>query len=293
MNKQNGFTLIELMISSLVALILMGGIMNLFITTNRSATLSDALSQNQETGRFAMEYLTKFIRRAGYVDSVGVTIPAVFDDFEGGGPIITCEATDDEEDTAMTKACSSNDSDITKILGDRLGISYAVSNDSTRSCTGALLPATSSYYVDVFWVVGDETSDKYRDLVCSTYDVSAVETLQPEAVSIINHVERFEFQVGLASDIIEQNSARYVNLTTAKATPDYVLLLRSIRIAILTTSQDIEATSKNKLQSKKQRRTYSLLDAKSFDKDDGALRNIFMNTIELTNLIESSTENSN
>ncbi|MEH6344911.1 MAG: PilW family protein [Bermanella sp.] len=285
MSKQRGFTLIELMISSLIGLILMGGIMNLFITTNRSATLSDAIAQNQETGRFAMEYLTKFIRRAGYKENSQIEMPPIFTSF-AGSPLITCGAGEEEE------ACSVNDLDPLEdediILGDRLGISYEVTNDTTRSCTGQVLPIIADfYYVDVFWVIGNENSDSFQDLVCRTYDTQAGAWLGNAAVSIINHVERFEFQVGLASDAQQQNTARYVNLTTAEATASYSLLVRSIRIAILTTSQD--NNNPNKVQSTKQARTYSLLDAESFttSTDDRTLRAIFMNTIELTNLIET------
>ncbi len=286
MSKQSGFTLIELMISSLIGLIIMGGIMNLFITTNRSAILSDALAQNQETGRFAMEYLTKFIRRAGYKEYSQIEMSPIFARFSGT-PSITCGADDEAE------ACSVNDLDPLEgedaILGDRLGVTYEVTNVTTRSCTGQVLPilAEGFYYADVFWVVGDENSTTYQDLVCRTYDVQAGAWLGDAPVSIINHVARFEFQVGLASDAQQQNTARYVNLTTAEATASYGILTRSIRIAILTTSEDNLNT--DRVQSIKQARTYSLLDAEPLetDDDDGSLRNIFMNTIELTNLIET------
>ena len=300
MKKQNGFTLIELLISSLIGLIIMGGIMNLFITTNRSASLSDALSQNQETGRFAMEYLTKFVRKAGYNNRFTETIPAIFSDYRGGVPVINCADSEEDdpsdESLAQAKACSLNNPVGQGIAGDRLGISYVVTDGSINSsCTGATdasLPDNGRYYVDVFWVVGNDSSSQYQDLVCSTYDVNNQKFLEPQQVSIINHVEQFEFQIGLASDIKEQNTARYVNLDTAQADPDYHYLVRSIRIAILTSSSD--TNDANRIQSSranKQPRTYTLLDTKLETVNDGALRNIFMNTIELTNLIETAITN--
>lgn len=282
MKHQKGFTLIELMISSLIGLIIIGGILNLFITTNKSATLSEALSQNQETGRFTMEYLTKFIRRAGYAENTRIGMPPIFSTYSGT-PTITCEAGEEAE------ACSANDFEPegseTPILGDRLGVSYQVTNATTRSCTGEELPISAeSYYVDVFWVEGATSSINYQDLVCRTYDSQAGAWLGLSHVSIISNVARFEFQIGIADSAQLQNVARYVNLTTAQAIPGYDTLVRSIRIAILTTSQN---TGSATVQSKKQARTYSLLDAPSFVLDDGTLRNIFINTIELTNLIET------
>ena len=296
MNKQNGFTLIELLISSLIGLIIMGGIMNLFITTNRSASLSDALSKNQETGRFSMEYLTKFIRKAGYNNRFTETIPAIFGQYQGGVPDITCGDAAATGASDQDKACSANNPVGQGIAGDKLAISYVVTDGSTNSsCTGATdgnLPDNGRYYVDVFWVVGDKGSSQYQDLVCSTYDVSSQSFLDPQNVSIINHVEQFEFQVGLASDIKEQNTARYVNLDTARADPNYHYLVRSIRIAILTSSLDTSDEDRiQSLRSKQLTRTYTLLDTKLEAANDGALRNIFMNTIELTNLIETAINN--
>ena len=64
--KQRGVTLIELMIASLLSLLVAYFIMNIMITSTRTATASDGVSEAQETGRFVMSLLQAEAQRAGY-----------------------------------------------------------------------------------------------------------------------------------------------------------------------------------------------------------------------------------
>ena len=278
MNKQRGFTLVELMIASLLGLVVVGGMANLFITANRSVSLSDGISQNQETGRFAMDYMTRFIRNAGYTDDFFINIPALLTT----NGTFSCTASAD-----TVNACSINDASTGDVVGDRLAIRFVVSAGQVQaSCTGTQLgdinAATSESFASVFWV------NRAQQLMCRTLNV-ATNTWFGAAAPIINHIERLEFQVGLADvlrDGKSRDAARYVNFDRIQADTSYKLLddIRSIRIAILTTSQD--SLNNNKIQTKKEERKYGLLDAIPETFDDGRLRSIFSNTIELVNAIE-------
>ncbi len=282
MRNQRGFTLIELMIASLIGLIVMGGLMNLFITTNRSVALSDSLAQNQETGRFAMEYLTKFIRQAGYTeDYTQQSLPFLFIPHgrAGNAGYISCTAEPE------SLACSANNPG--NIRGDRLSIPFDVNpGEEARSCTGTIVQGsdTTEYYVNVFWV--SATAANNRELRCQTYDKGA-NAWHDNAVTIINNVESMEFQVGLALNDTSKHAGRYVSVDNLIA--GSLLTVRSIRIALLTTSLD--ATDSNKVNTTKKERIYSLLDAPYLTINDGNLRNIFSNTIPLVNAIETASEN--
>lgn len=273
MKKQTGFTLIELMIASLIGLVVMAGMLNLFITTNKSVTLSDAMSQNQETGRFAMDYLTKFIRRAGYTEDFTEFTPPLY----MNTPLISCSPA-----SAEYEACSVND--LNGIRGDRLGIPYYVgTGEVSSSCTGTNVNGPNAI-VNVFWVSADAAGNTDRELRCRTYSRSTGAWLD-NAVSIINNVESFQVQIGIAANESDRHSSRYVSLDVVE-TNSLLNLVRGIRVAILTTSQDSQTPGK--LQSNKQVRTYGVLDADYMVFDDGNLRNIFSNTIELPNMIESA-----
>lgn len=279
MNKQSGFTLIELMIAGFIGVFILTGLINLFITTNKSITLSDALSQNQETGRFAMEYLTKFIRRAGYSEDLTQFTPPLYIASGQAPDVITCTGT-------QADACALNNpvTPPITITGDRLSIPMNIpgnADDTTRSCTGTVVGGPINgpqRIVNVFWVSVEATS--IRQLRCRTFSRDTNDWLDQPA-AIINNVERFEFQIGVSAERDSKSVARYINLDTFEDDESVDLnYVRSIRIAILTTSQD--DIDKN-IQSTIRDRTYSLLDAQPFTIKDSNLRNIFTSTIELPN----------
>lgn len=64
---QNGFTLVELMVALVLGLILTGGVINIYISTKQTYRVQDNQSRLQENGRFALQYLTKDLRMAGYM----------------------------------------------------------------------------------------------------------------------------------------------------------------------------------------------------------------------------------
>lgn len=77
MPKQTGFTLVEIMISILLGSLIIISISSLYMTTNKSMWLTDALSQNQENGRFSLEMLSHHIRFAGFNPGTGQTPQAI------------------------------------------------------------------------------------------------------------------------------------------------------------------------------------------------------------------------
>ncbi|MCK5898128.1 MAG: prepilin-type N-terminal cleavage/methylation domain-containing protein, partial [Methylococcales bacterium] len=64
--KQSGMTLIEIMIAMLIGVFLLGGVMQIFMSSRQSYRMQDNLSRMQENGRFAMDFLTRDIRMAGH-----------------------------------------------------------------------------------------------------------------------------------------------------------------------------------------------------------------------------------
>lgn len=67
MKKQQGLSLIELMIAITLGLILVTGVLQVFLSSKTVYTTQQALSRIQETGRLAIDFLTRDIRMAGYM----------------------------------------------------------------------------------------------------------------------------------------------------------------------------------------------------------------------------------
>jgi len=65
-NKQQGMTLIEILIALVLGLFLLAGIFQIFLSSKQSYRMQENMSRMQENGRFAMEFLSRDIRMAGY-----------------------------------------------------------------------------------------------------------------------------------------------------------------------------------------------------------------------------------
>lgn len=71
---QKGLSLIELMVAILISSVLLLGVVELFLSTFRTDRTSTELSRVQESGRVAMELISREIRRAGYQGCVGASV---------------------------------------------------------------------------------------------------------------------------------------------------------------------------------------------------------------------------
>lgn len=64
--KQQGFSLIEIMIALVIGIVLLSGAVSIFISNNHVYRLESELSRMQESGRFLIEVISKEIRMAGF-----------------------------------------------------------------------------------------------------------------------------------------------------------------------------------------------------------------------------------
>ncbi|WP_180127852.1 PilW family protein [Rhodoferax sp. BLA1] len=63
--RQQGLTLIELMVSLVLGLILVGGVLSIFVSTNQTAKVNDNLMRIQENARMAFDLMARDLREAG------------------------------------------------------------------------------------------------------------------------------------------------------------------------------------------------------------------------------------
>jgi len=73
---QTGLSLIEIMISLLIGAFLLGGVLQIFIGSKQTYRMQQNMSRLQENGRFAMDFLAKDIRMAGYRACLTFTAPS-------------------------------------------------------------------------------------------------------------------------------------------------------------------------------------------------------------------------
>jgi type IV pilus assembly protein PilW len=63
--KSKGFTIVELMVSLVLGLLLIGGTISIYLSNQESFRTADAISKVQENGRFAFELMSRDLRDAG------------------------------------------------------------------------------------------------------------------------------------------------------------------------------------------------------------------------------------
>lgn len=66
LRKERGFSLTELMVAITLSLIILAAVAAIFVNTRKAYTTQDRLARVQENGRFAMHYLIRDLRTAGY-----------------------------------------------------------------------------------------------------------------------------------------------------------------------------------------------------------------------------------
>ncbi|MGZ4960106.1 MAG: PilW family protein [Methylomonas sp.] len=79
LGRQSGLTLVEIMIALLIGAFLLGGVLQIFINSRQTYRMQENLSRLQENGRFAMEFISRDLRMAGYLGcaSLGAVTPAI------------------------------------------------------------------------------------------------------------------------------------------------------------------------------------------------------------------------
>jgi type IV pilus assembly protein PilW len=119
--RQRGVTLVELMVSLVLALLITGGVLQVFAANRASYEFNDGLSRLQENGRFALDTLSYRLRLAGYFGCVwGVPVtnnlntPTSFAfDFEDGLSGFEAAGTDAGDTYAATATNPANSSTLT------------------------------------------------------------------------------------------------------------------------------------------------------------------------------------
>ncbi len=66
LRHRRGFSLVEILISLVIGLFLMGGIFRVYLANKEAYRLNDAIARLQENGRFAIDFLARDLRLAGY-----------------------------------------------------------------------------------------------------------------------------------------------------------------------------------------------------------------------------------
>lgn len=251
-NRQQGVSLVELMIASALGIVLMAGVIQIFIGTKTSYLKTESIGKAQENGRFAMDALTRSARLAGYWDystsanGVAGAIPVPF--------IPPCAVVDGP--------CTQDGSGYNN--SDRLAIQ--LDSPDNKDCNGNA-PPLNRVIISVYWIQKDGFGTS--SLYCRGYDPTAdswIGTSQP----YVSGIDSLQILYGAQSAVGDR--IHYVN---ASRVSDWSRV-HAIKIAILSTSDQSSYSSLAE-------RSYVLLDSAPLTFSDGQSRYIFSTTVFVAN----------
>ncbi len=121
--RMQGFSIVEMMVAMVIALILLAGIGQIFLSSKKSFTIQNTLGRQQENGRYASNVVSQDLRRTGYwggnadVSGVTGTEPPI-------APAATCNTGDNTWGRMIDRRIFGLNHDETAALG-----AYACIND--------------------------------------------------------------------------------------------------------------------------------------------------------------------
>lgn len=264
---QYGLTLVELMIALVLGLLLLGGVIQIFLSSRQSYQLQDGLSRLQENGRFAMDVVTLNLRHAGFkadaltTDDLAFTVNGVVYapanvDFSRAGQVVV--GTDNNASNDVIR-------DGTDTISFRFqGSPNIPAGTALRDCLNAT-PASGVVAVNWLYVRTPELELHCRSEAGGGDD-------QP----LLDGVENMQILYGVDTNG-DRIANRYSTAATVTANNEWTRIV-SVRVALLLST--VQAASSDPDAS-----TYTLLNATAGPFNDQLRRHVFTTSIALRNVL--------
>lgn len=202
--RQSGVTLIELMIAMVLSLIVLIGVVNIYIVNKKVSRMEDGLSRMQENGRFAMDFLARDLRMAGYPNLPTLT------DIDAIG------------DTSGIEDAGENNSDTLILSHGRTGIYI------TDDCKGDAIDPTATNTYDI------------QDTGRVNNRGNSIFSLYCNGTELVEGVENMQVLYGVRNtlDMAVANPTTSYLTSTQVAAAGAWNRIRSVRIALLVNMMD-------------------------------------------------------
>lgn len=237
--SQQGFTLIELMISLTLGLVIMLAAMQLFLTNQMGFNLQRGMGNVQENGRFALDYINAATRSSEYSqDGVATTANAsgvVGDISELPGVTNTALVTRNNL-TALGVGSS-----------DQLVIRQWVSANlpNFRDCEGNAV-ASGRFVVSRYFVRADTPANSPAALACDagsyTEDATTITNFGDDGIVLLSTVDSFQVLLGVAAiptpPLGQRVPVRYMTMTDYAALVPPRPVISALRLGVLVKSSE-------------------------------------------------------
>ena len=269
---QQGFSLVELMITLTLGLVISGAIIQVLVSSSVTNKLNQAVAQVQESGRFIMARLSAEFYEVGRYDQIIADVDTSVD--------IVAEAAYVENHPIAVAGDFATNATLGSIQtssggSDKLVVSLLSDEDCTGNQHG--YGGLEFHVVNHYFVSGST-------LKCTGYDGRVlrglkVQTVSPLTVTLLDNVESFQVQFGVSSSITN-SQGQAVSYVTADEIEDLRALNQqvvSLRWALMLKSYQNEV---RQTQSQK----YALLNEASKTMDTAHYYQVFSKTLALRNM---------
>lgn len=262
-SKQKGLSIVELMVALAVGMVLIAGIMQVFLSSRNTYAVNEAMARVQENGRFALEFIARNARHAGYVDP----------NYLGDRPYSIIPS--GTRCPLLGSAQSYCSADGQGLLSDTVSFAFQppVNESGKRvDCAGENV-SEDKVIINSFSTFSDNTTPS--SLACQSSELDGSSPKLFKNAILVEGIDNVQIQYGVStsastSDVKSVNS--YLN---AQDVTDWNSVL-AIRVAVL-------ANSGVELSPAPQEKTFYLFDAGPFEFNDRKLRKIFTTTVHLKN----------
>ncbi|WP_101760317.1 PilW family protein [Oceanicoccus sp. KOV_DT_Chl] len=288
--RQQGLSLIELMVSIAIAAAMMSAALQFVVSTRQTYELNDDISRIQENGRMAMDILMQDVRMAG------ARMPSAGDGKVPDFFLIDCTGISPCASNNYTVGASQPDTNLLADGSDRLSVEYDPPGDNPRpgtddtittqqeTCLGTAITATENIIANVY-TVEDLDNDGISSLYCQGWDTTAGAWLDDAPQPLVDGIDHMQVLYGVAGDTSQPDSvtmyipAQKVFIDNPDPTPDVNLWsqVKSARISLLVSNGMVAGTAENK------QRQYRLLDGDLLTVTDGQPRRIYTATVQFNN----------
>lgn len=266
---QKGMSIVELLVAMALGLLLLGGILQVFLSSRQTYSANEAMGRMQENGRFALEFIARSARLAGYIEpTLQIALPM---------PVIP-DSDQCSEIPADKKAqlCSTQGAGN---VPDSIGFSFQppLTDGARRDCLGNTIAANDQLIVNYFGII-PANGTLPASLGCRSYNLTTNAWITgPNLQPLVEGIDSLQVLYGVDSGGDSRSANQYIS---ADRVSNWAKV-RSVRIAVLANSvesMDPEPTGRN----------FFLLDAAPLTLanlgNDKRARQVFTTTIQLKNV---------
>ena len=270
--KNSGFSLIELMIATLIGLFILTGIATSYVSSKKASTNRNEFSALEDNGRFALETISKVIEHTGYSP---VRNTPEFQFITALSPVVVDNCSDGSKNVVDLNIIKTTSDDSS---GDSIGVVHHSDSNLFTDCAGDVIPVVCrlnpALTASPFPEASKIYSSFYVDSVNNNLMCAGSRGAKPEIVAEGVENVQYLYGVDMVDDAVVK-ADRYIPASLVGSGWNNVV---SVQIAILVRSlKPVKSVSESK--------QFTLLNEQITTPSDRYLRSVFSTTVYLRNTL--------